>query len=255
MDDPRTAEARLSELMRLAQGGGAVACSDLLEAIAPRIRHVVQRRRGLAGADTVEDIVQDVPLSVHAVHATYDTQRPFTPRLPAIVRHRLADHARRHFRQAAHELAAADAGVTFDEVAADIQEEETVDMHALSAAIHALPAGQRQAIEFLTLEEMSPKEASTRAGLSIGGHRAMLTLRKTLGRQTNETEQLMANLTRDARAVRPLGRPWRRTAACALAAFVYLNRIRQKAGGAIAFQADWRCVATIRWAPLRSRWR
>jgi RNA polymerase sigma factor (sigma-70 family) len=191
MDDSRPADARLGELMRLAQGGEAVAYSDLLEAIAPRIRQVVRRRRGFAGAETVEDIVQDVLLSVHAVRATYDPERPFTPWLLAIVRHRLADHARRHFRQGAHELAAADAGVTFDEVAANIQAEETVDMQALSAAIHALPAGQRQAIELLKLKEMSLKEASTRTGLSIGAlkvatHRAMLTLRKTLGRPPDE---------------------------------------------------------------------
>jgi hypothetical protein len=36
------------------------------------------------------------------------------------------------------------------------------------------------------------------------------------------TEQLIEDLTRDARAVRPLGRPWRRTATWAAAGFVYL---------------------------------
>jgi hypothetical protein len=37
------------------------------------------------------------------------------------------------------------------------------------------------------------------------------------------TEQLIADLARDAHAVRPLGRPWRRTAVWALAGFVYLT--------------------------------
>jgi hypothetical protein len=36
------------------------------------------------------------------------------------------------------------------------------------------------------------------------------------------TEQLIADLARDAHAVRPLGGPWRRTAVWALAGFVYL---------------------------------
>ena len=191
MEDQRATDERLGELMRLAQGGDALAYSDLLEAIAPHIRHLIQRRRGFAGVETVEDIVQDVLLSVHAVRATYDPERPFTPWLLAIVRHRLADQARRHFRQRAHELAAADANVTFDEVAANIREEETVDVQALSSAIQALPAGQRQAIELLKLKELSLKEASTHTGLSIGAlkvatHRAILTLRKTLRRQSDE---------------------------------------------------------------------
>jgi RNA polymerase sigma-70 factor (ECF subfamily) len=191
MDDRRLTDQRLGGLMRLAQGGDSVAYGDLLESIAPRIRQVVRRRRGFAGVEAVEDIVQDVLLSVHAVRATYDPERPFTPWLLAIVRHRLADHARRHFRQRAHEMAADDAGVTFDEVPANTREEETGDAAALGAAIRALPAGQRQAIELLKLKEMSLKEASTRTGLSIGAlkvatHRAMLTLRKTLGGHSDE---------------------------------------------------------------------
>jgi len=186
--DRQPVDVHLAELMRRAQGGDADAYRDLLAAIAPRIRHFVRRRRGFAGADTVEDIVQDVLVSVHAVRATYDPERPFTPWLSAIVRHRLADHARRHFRQHAHEMAAEDAGVTFDDVPANTHTEQTADVEALGAAIRALPAGQRQAIELLKLEEMSLKEASSRTGLSIGAlkvatHRAMLTLRKTLARQ------------------------------------------------------------------------
>jgi RNA polymerase sigma-70 factor (ECF subfamily) len=53
-------------------------------------------------------------------------------------------------------------------------------------AVRALPEGQRQAIELLKLEELSLKEAAEISGTSVGAlkvatHRAMATLRRTLG--------------------------------------------------------------------------
>jgi RNA polymerase sigma-70 factor (ECF subfamily) len=56
----------------------------------------------------------------------------------------------------------------------------------LHRAIQSLPTGQRQAIEWLKLQELSLKEASAASGQSVGAlkvatHRAMVALRKTLG--------------------------------------------------------------------------
>jgi RNA polymerase sigma factor (sigma-70 family) len=188
---PPAARDPLAELMRRAQHGDATAYRELLEAISPRIRALVRRRRGFIGREHVEDIVQDVLLSVHAVRATFDPERPFMPWLFAIVRHRLVDDARRYARQGAHELQADEANVTFDELAANRPDDAFGDMDALISAVGALPPGQRQAIELLKLQEMSLKEASTATGLSIGAlklatHRAMATLRRTLGRGRNE---------------------------------------------------------------------
>jgi RNA polymerase sigma-70 factor (ECF subfamily) len=191
MEDRPRDDERFGALMRAAQAGDGGAYRELLEAITPRVRQLVRRRRGFAGLEAVEDIVQDVLLSVHAVRATYDADRPFVPWLLAIVRHRLADHARQHFRRAAHEVAADDAGVTFEDVAANLRSEESADAEALAGAIRALPAGQRQAIELLKIKEMSLKEASVASGLSVGAlkvatHRAMTSLRRALGKARDE---------------------------------------------------------------------
>jgi RNA polymerase sigma-70 factor (ECF subfamily) len=176
---------RLAELMQLAQSGDATAYLELLQTITPRIRHVIRRRRAFLGPDDVEDLVQEVLLSVHAVRATFEPQRPFMPWLLAIVRNRLADDARRYASHRAHEIAAEDAHVTFSELPANTKGEAFGDVEALAHAVHALPSGQRQAIELLKLGEMSLKEASAATGLSVGAlkvatHRAMATLRRTL---------------------------------------------------------------------------
>ena len=65
--------------MQAAQAGDADAYLDLLRTITPRLRQVIIRQRGFAGPDAVEDLLQDVLLSLHAVRATYDPQRPFMP--------------------------------------------------------------------------------------------------------------------------------------------------------------------------------
>jgi RNA polymerase sigma factor (sigma-70 family) len=103
----------LGDLMRAAQEGDGGAYLELLRAITPRIRQVVRRQRGFAGGAEVEDLVQDVLLSVHAVRATYDASRPFGPWLSAIVRNRLVDGARRYARIARREVIVEDIDVTF----------------------------------------------------------------------------------------------------------------------------------------------
>ena len=130
----------------------------------------------------MEDVVQEVLLSVHAVRATYDPARPLIPWLSAIVRHRLADAGRRHVRRGAREIGVDDLDVTFQAPAANTL---FGDPDALAQAIQALPPGQRQAVELLKLRELSLKEASALTGMSIAAlkvatHRAITSLRRAL---------------------------------------------------------------------------
>jgi RNA polymerase sigma-70 factor (ECF subfamily) len=171
--------------MARAQQGDSDSYVTLLRAIMPRVRQLVRSRRGLLGDSDVEDVVQDVLLSVHAVRATYDPARPLMPWLWAIVHHRLADAGRRHGRQGAHEIRVDDLDVTFQAPAANSREERFGDPDALAQAIQTLPPGQRQAVELLKLRELSLKEASALTGMSTGAlkiatHRAIASLRRAL---------------------------------------------------------------------------
>jgi len=175
----------LTRLMAAAQAGDAAAYEDALQRVADLTRRAVRRRRGFLGPDAVEDLVQDVLLSVHAVRATYDASRPFTPWLLAIVRNRLADRARRDARTAAHEVVVDDLDVTFSAEDANLLDDGLAGPEMLREAIASLPPGQREAIELLRLREMSLKEAAAAAGTTVGAmkvaaHRAMTTLRRLL---------------------------------------------------------------------------
>ena len=185
VDEFPAPEEHLSRLMARAQQGDSVAYVTLLRAITPRVRQLVRARRGFLGESDVEDVVQEVLLSVHTARATYDRARPLMPWLSAIVRHRLADAGRRRVRQGAHEIGVDDVDVTSQAPAANSREEMFGDPDALAQAIQALPPGQRQAVELLKLRELSLKEASALTGMSIGAlkiatHRAIASLRRAL---------------------------------------------------------------------------
>jgi RNA polymerase sigma-70 factor (ECF subfamily) len=176
----------LGQLMRAAQEGDSAAYAELLGAVTPRIRQIVQRQRGFVGQQEVEDLVQEVLLSLHQVRASYDSTRPFVPWLQAIVRNRLADGARRYSRTTRREVPLEDQDVTFPDLAPNPPMGDPVDVAKLRKAVHDLPAGQRQAIELLKLKELSLKEAaaltgSSESSLKVATHRAIANLRKALG--------------------------------------------------------------------------
>lgn len=178
-------DEHLRLLMGQAQQGDRDAYVTLLRAVTPRIRGAIRRKRGFLAPEAVDDLVQDVLLSLHSVRATYDPARPFLPWLSAIVQHRLVDAARRHARRGAHEIAVDNPEVTFGPQLTNTPEDTPGDAEALATAIRALPPGQRQAIELLKLRELSLKEAAATTGLSVGAlklatHRAMSSLRRAL---------------------------------------------------------------------------
>ena len=173
-------------LMRAAQAGDARAYSSLLNLLAPLVRDLVRQRLRFLQPQDVDDLVQDVLLSVHAARATYDPRRPFRPWLGAIVRNRIADGARRYVRRSALEVPADRPAETFPDNDANMSADQYGDAEALAQAMARLPHSQRQAIELMKLREMSLKEASAVTGTSIGAlkvsvHRGISALRKALG--------------------------------------------------------------------------
>ena len=172
--------------MGSAQAGDAAAYAQLLHELMPLLRGAVRRRRGFLKSEDVEDLVQDILLSLHQVRATYDPARPFLPWLMAIARNRVTDGARRYISRSAHEVVVAQLPETFSTDDPNRTGEVYGDPEALRLAMKTLPRGQRDAIEMLKLREMSLKEAAALSGASIAAlkvavHRGMHALRKVLG--------------------------------------------------------------------------
>lgn len=184
-------DARLSALMRSVQAGDQAAYAELLRLSLPIITRVVRAQR-YSGLET-DDIVQDALLSLHSVRHTYDPDRPYTPWLASIVRHRLIDAHRRRIRITRNESPGPDIPETFSDEQANWDVDGKGDPELLKRAIEDLPTGQRNAVELLKLKQLTLKEASAASGMSIAAlkvavHRGLKTLRSRLVGQNSATD-------------------------------------------------------------------
>ncbi len=152
----------LDALMRRSQQGDKQAYNTLLRSIMPILRGFVIRRLG-PGAD-VEDVVQNILLSIHRAGHTYDTDRPFKIWMFAIARHRLNDHLRHIYKRNVPE-------VPFDDLANEIQGHDVTAERErseyLKTMLDRLPDRQRQIVTMMKVEGYSVHDVAARMNMSV----------------------------------------------------------------------------------------
>ncbi|MFQ5352713.1 MAG: sigma-70 family RNA polymerase sigma factor [Candidatus Binatia bacterium] len=169
-------EIDLSSLMAAAQKGDEAAYRTLLEAVQPVLMRYVGRR--LFSENAVEDVCQNILLTVHRVRHTYTPDRPFEPWLYAIAKSRLIDHFRRERRHASHA-----AGT--EEMENLVAEPQSSGLERLHALLARLPDNQRRAFSMLKLEGLTTEQAADQEGISVSAlkvraHRAYTALKHAL---------------------------------------------------------------------------
>jgi RNA polymerase sigma factor (sigma-70 family) len=175
-------DLRRSAWMAAAQAGDGAAYQALLRDCIPVIQSIA-RRRGVA-ADHVDDVVQDVLLTIHRARQTYDPSRSFTAWLCVIADRRAIDLLRRIRRQDLREVHAPLALEGHVDHAADpaqglVRADAT---RIVTRAIASLPARQQEAVQHLVLEERLLADAATltrrtTGSLKVNLHRALKALR------------------------------------------------------------------------------
>ncbi len=179
-------DAEWSALMAAAQAGDAKAYERLLRGCVPLVRRVV-RHRGVQ-PDRVDDVLQEVLITVHRARHTYDPTRSFSAWLCAIAQHRAIDALRRHGRRDRREVHAPLDYERHADPSADAARVGNAawDDRAVRDALDRLPEGQREAIEALAIRQMSLDEAAaltgkTKGALKVNMHRALKTLQARFG--------------------------------------------------------------------------
>lgn len=179
--DGETPAAEWPRLMARAQAGDRAAYNRLLRAMVPVIRAIVRRRIGDDGL--VEDVIQDVLLTVHRVRHTYDPARPFLPWLATIAGSRAIDAVRRRGRRGRVEVQDDDAMALHVDGASLHPLEAFAARDEVDGLLNHLPNRQRQIVELVHLQDMSLKDAASHSRLSVVAvkallHRAIVNLRQ-----------------------------------------------------------------------------
>ncbi len=178
-------ERRWRELMSAGQAGDQIAYAQLLREMLPLLRHVAARN--WLDGEEIEDVVQDILISLHSVRHTYDPSRAFMPWLMTIARRRVADAARKRASRHAHETTVNVMPETFAGATTNVEQHSVEVADELLHAISLLPQAQQEAVNLVKVRGLSLKEASDQTGrsvtaLKVSVHRALKSMRKILDR-------------------------------------------------------------------------
>ena len=168
------------ELMRQALAGDKLAYSELLQETSRFLRPFLAKR--LNYTSEVDDLLQEVLLSIHKARHTYDGNRPYKPWAFAIAQFRLLDHLRAHY---ADHLRHAVEISEVENILPENVTEPALSYESISGAVQTLPEKQATILQMMHEEGYTAKEVAAKIGMKesavkVAAHRAYKALRKIL---------------------------------------------------------------------------
>ena len=148
-----------SELMRLAQSGDGESYKVLLSEIGLLVLRRV--KRFIRKEADVEEVYQEVLLTIHRARHTFDPSRKFEPWLYTIIRNTVYDFLRKNRRKFEAET------LVGDFFAAAPEDSAWKEEQILSDVLGKLPEAQREAVEMIKIQGLSMEQAAEKAGISI----------------------------------------------------------------------------------------
>lgn len=152
-----------SRLALLAQSGDKRAYSALLSDIYPFVKS--RAASGLANPDWVEDVAQDVLISVHKSLASYSPERPFRPWLMAIIQFRKTDFLRKHYKSKKVKENTYEKVNIFSEDVTDSP--NAGELKDIEAALGDIPDKQREIFLRMKVEGYSAQEVADHMDMSV----------------------------------------------------------------------------------------
>ena len=166
--------------MILALDGDQRAYASLLTQTVGILRPFLAKR--LSMADELDDLLQEVLISIHKARHTYDGKRPYKPWVYAIARFRLQDHLRAHYSdQLRHAIELSE----LEEILPEFVTESTFSYESIREVVQKLPEKQATILHLMHQEGYTAREVAQKLGMNesavkVAAHRAYKILRKKL---------------------------------------------------------------------------
>lgn len=156
------AKESLEALMVRGLAGDQKAYAALLQQLAKIVRGYLYRK--IPQEQDLEDVVQEVLVSIHRARKTYDGSRPLKPWVLAIAGYRLNDYLRKLYRTKSREVVDYD---TMENVLEEPVTEPQFDSELLDMAVKSLPNRQQKIVTMMKVDGYSAKEVAKRMDMSV----------------------------------------------------------------------------------------
>ena len=171
--------AEITALLLAGGGGDSAAYAKFLNTITPMLRRMVSRK--LSQSD-VEDVVQEILISIHKARHTYDGERPLMPWISSIASFRIADHLRKHYAQMRNltcDIA------DYENILSDVTEDAS-DTESVEELLEDVPEKHKRILTLMHGEGYTAKEVGKRMGMNesavkVVAHRAIKKIREKFG--------------------------------------------------------------------------
>lgn len=172
----------LEILMQQALSGDKRAYAELLRDTAHFVRPYLAKR--LSAASDVDDVLQEILVSIHKARHTYDGQRPYKPWVFAIANFRLQDYLRTYY---ADQLRSATELSEVENTLAENVTKSDFSYEFISGEINQLPEKQAVILEMMHQDGYTAKEVAARIGMKesavkVAAYRAYKILKEKLTR-------------------------------------------------------------------------
>ena len=169
-------------LMQQALAGDQRAYADLLQETSRLLRPFLAKR--ISFTSEVDDLLQEILISIHKARHTYDGNRPYKPWVYAIARFRLQDHLRAHYSD---RLRHADDLSEMEEFLHEDVTESAISYESISGEVEKLPEKQATILRLMHQEGYTAKEVAEKIGMKesavkVAAHRAYRILSQKLER-------------------------------------------------------------------------
>ena len=167
-------------LMRAANAGDRASYAQLLQHTSRLLRPFLAKR--LSQKSEVEDVLQEILLSIHKARHTYDGTRPYKPWAYAIAKFRLNDFLRNAYTdQLRHAGEISEA----ENISANDVTETPFTYESIKEEVNRLPGKQPKILYLLHHEGHTAKEVASKMNMSetavkVAAHRAYKVLREKL---------------------------------------------------------------------------
>lgn len=170
----------LDSLMVAALKGDQHAYAKALAAITALLRPYLSKR--LNQVSDVEDVLQEILISIHKSRHTYDGKRPVKPWIYAIAKFRLSDFLRAHYSDTLRHAAELDVA---EHLASLDVTESGLTYESIKDEIAKLPGKQPMILHLMhheghTAKEVAAKMNMTETAVKVAAHRAYKVLKGRL---------------------------------------------------------------------------